>query len=232
MTVRAAAARAPVMKTAFTPMRTLREPASRRALPMRGDIGNSARRLDIRMRDYLGKAWGVPGLCSTVGTGSPEDSLVLGLAVVVLERLQPGDEAETAPVDLVRPGVVANIVRLTRSADRPGTSERTHRRARANSRFARLGGARSARDPATSVRSRCSIFDPACQRPELDRPASASGSRRLLSAEWMAGAPRASLVPTPVESGPERNRQSDENAAITLAVQMDIVTYLSSETTL
>src|SRR4029077_13799213 len=64
MTVRAAAARAPVMKTAFTPVRTLREPASRRALPMRGDIGNSARRLDIRMRDYLGKAWGVPGLCS------------------------------------------------------------------------------------------------------------------------------------------------------------------------
>jgi hypothetical protein len=29
----------------------------------------------------------VPGLCSTVGTDSPEDRLVLGLSVAVIERL-------------------------------------------------------------------------------------------------------------------------------------------------
>ena len=38
---------------------------------------------------------------------------VLRLSVAVIERLQPGDEAEAAPVDLVRPGVVTNIVWLT-----------------------------------------------------------------------------------------------------------------------
>jgi hypothetical protein len=44
------------MNNALRPMRTLREPARRRALPMRGDIGKLARRLEIRMRDYLGEA--------------------------------------------------------------------------------------------------------------------------------------------------------------------------------
>ena len=38
---------------------------------------------------------------------------VLRLSVAVIERLQPGDEAEAAPEDLVRPGVVTNIVWLT-----------------------------------------------------------------------------------------------------------------------
>src|SRR6266536_2322481 len=51
--VSVAAASAPEMKTALMPMRNLREPARRRAIPIRGDIGNSARRIMTRMRDYF-----------------------------------------------------------------------------------------------------------------------------------------------------------------------------------
>ena len=36
------------------------------------------------------------------GLLSPGEASVLGLAVVVVERLQPSNEAQTAPIDLVR----------------------------------------------------------------------------------------------------------------------------------
>jgi len=53
---------------------------------MRLDIGKSSRSLEIRSRDS-----GNP-FCSE-GLVSPEEASVLGLAVVVSERFQPGDEA-------------------------------------------------------------------------------------------------------------------------------------------
>src|SRR4029077_3364069 len=55
-----------------------------------------------------------------LGGGSPENRLLLGLSVVVIERLQPGDEAETTPVDLVRSGVGTNIVWLTGAVGEEG----------------------------------------------------------------------------------------------------------------
>src|SRR5690349_5705482 len=107
MAVRAAAARAPVTKTAFRAMRTRREPARRRALPMRLDIGKSSRSLEIRSRDSALRlsGWGRGPI------GSSGEASVLGLAVVVCERIQPCDEAKTPPEDLVRAWVIANIVR-------------------------------------------------------------------------------------------------------------------------
>jgi hypothetical protein len=37
--------------------------------------------------------------------------LVVGFAVVVVERLEPGDDPDAAPEDLVRAGVIANVLR-------------------------------------------------------------------------------------------------------------------------
>src|SRR5580765_5662431 len=181
MTVRAAAARAPVMKTAFTPMRTLREPASRRALPMRGDIGNSARRLDIRMRDCSGKAGACPGLCSTVGTGSPEDSLVLGLAVGrllgrALRRIAVGR------VEGVRPLAASGRRVLPIALERP--SELIERPSEL--RFAQLRAIRP-----RSGDLRCdptALFDPACQRCQYSRLS--LGVKDV--GEWMADVPERS----------------------------------------
>src|SRR5256885_11855009 len=54
---------------------------------------------------------------------SPGEASVLGLAVVVVERLQPSNEAKTTPEDLVRARVVANVV------GSPGTvREKSHTR--------------------------------------------------------------------------------------------------------
>src|SRR5918911_929576 len=97
------------MNMAFTAMRTRREPARRRALPMRLDIGKSSRSLEIRSSDNAYAFRVVEGL------DSPGEGSVLGLAVAVHERLQPGDEAKTPPVDLVRAGVIANVVRSPRT---------------------------------------------------------------------------------------------------------------------
>ena len=177
MTVRAAAARAPVMKTAFTPMRTLREPASRRALPMRGDIGNSARRLDIRMRDYLGKAGACPGLCSTVGTGSPEDSRVLGLAVGRLlgRALRPDPRRARGGVGPLALGARVLPIALERPSELIERSSEL--------RFAQLRAIRP-----RSGDLRCdptALFDPACQRREYSRLS--LGVKDV--GEWMADAP-------------------------------------------
>jgi hypothetical protein len=71
---------------------------------MRLDIGKSSRSLEIRSRDSGLR------LSELGGTGSPGEASVLGLAVVVAQRLQPGDEAKTPPIDLVRTRVIANVV--------------------------------------------------------------------------------------------------------------------------
>src|SRR6478736_6716324 len=107
--VSAAAASAPETKTALMPIRNLREPARRRALPIRGDIGNSARTLMTRMRDYFrveAGTWTRNELSSAGGTS------VLGLTIIVAQGLQPCDQADPPPEDLVRPGVIANVVGL------------------------------------------------------------------------------------------------------------------------
>src|SRR5689334_16739629 len=101
--VSAAAARAPVTKTELIARRTRREPAIRRALPMRPDIGKSSRSLEIRSRDSVSLSGGV-------GLRSPVEASVLGLAVVVSKRLKPGYEAKTSPIDLIRSWVIANVV--------------------------------------------------------------------------------------------------------------------------
>src|SRR5215831_13324663 len=107
--VSTAAASAPHTKKPLTAMRTRREPARRRALPMRLDIGKSSRSLEIRSRDSTAP-FGVG--CRRVV--SPGEASVLGLAVVVRERLQPGNEAKTPPVDLVGARVIADVVRSPR----------------------------------------------------------------------------------------------------------------------
>src|SRR5262249_43667383 len=104
-----AAPRAMHTKTAFTAMRIRREPARRRALPMRLDIGKSSRSLEVRSRDSTAP-FGVG--CRRVV--SPAEASVLGLTVVVHERLQPGNEAKTPPVDLVGARVIADVVRSPR----------------------------------------------------------------------------------------------------------------------
>jgi hypothetical protein len=77
---------------------------------MRLDIGKSSRSLEIRSRDSAKPfSWG--------GLVSPGEASVLGLAVVVSERFQPGDEAKTPPVDLVRTRVIANVVGPPRAVD-------------------------------------------------------------------------------------------------------------------
>src|SRR5215468_1417105 len=103
--VSTAAASAPHTKKPLTAMRTRREPARRRALPMRLDIGKSSRSLEIRSRDSA-----VPFRVGCKDVVSPGEASVLGLAVAICERLQPGNEAKTPPVDLVGARVIANIV--------------------------------------------------------------------------------------------------------------------------
>ena len=130
------------------------------------------------MRDYLGKAWGVPGLCSTVGTGSPGDSLVLGLAVGrVLGRA-----LRSIPVGRVEGvGPLAVSVRrvLPIALERP--SELIERPSEL--RFAQLHAIRP-----RSGDLRCdptALFDPACQRREY--PRLSLGVKDV--GEWMADAP-------------------------------------------
>src|SRR5256884_5329472 len=131
--VSTAAARAPETKTALRPIRILREPARRRALPMRGDIGNSARRLKTRMGDCLRSKTGTGRqneLSSAAGTR------VLGLTLMVAQCLQPcntggrslelfalpvvqrldaADDADAAPEDLPRARIPADVVRVARA---------------------------------------------------------------------------------------------------------------------
>src|SRR3977135_1704005 len=84
--VRAAAASAPEMNAALRPIRNLRERAKRRALPIRGDIGNSASRLMTRMRDYFRVK---PGLGRRNELSSAGGTSVLGLASIVAQGFQP-----------------------------------------------------------------------------------------------------------------------------------------------
>src|ERR1700704_1468101 len=101
--VSVAAASAPETNTALRPIRNLREPARRRALPIRGDIGNSASRLMTRMRDYFRVE---------AGTGTQEPTTFCGRDVSprALHHRSPRTPAlnqpDPPPVDLVRPGVV------------------------------------------------------------------------------------------------------------------------------
>src|SRR5712691_11658349 len=113
--VRTAAASAPEMNTALIPMRNLREPARRRALPMRGDIGNSARRLKTRMGDcFRGEA----GTKRKSKLSSAGGASVLGLdrhRSPVVELLDAPDHADAAPEHLLGARVPADVVRLARS---------------------------------------------------------------------------------------------------------------------
>jgi hypothetical protein len=64
---------------------------------MRGDIGKSARRLEILMGDYLESAarTGEAALCSRTRRRSPSEGSFLGLAAVVVEWFQPCDQSDS-----------------------------------------------------------------------------------------------------------------------------------------
>src|SRR5437764_6028184 len=78
-TVSVAPTSAPVTKTAFRAMRARREPARRRALPMRLDIGKSSRSLEIRSSDSAAPFRRLESQNGDVaGLVSPEEAPVLG----------------------------------------------------------------------------------------------------------------------------------------------------------
>src|SRR5436853_5737787 len=101
-TVSVAPTSAPVTKTAFRAMRARREPARRRALPMRLDIGKSSRSLEIRSSDSAAPFRRLESQNGDVaGLVSPEEAPVLGIFARHTRQRSPSNKAHPAPGEIL-----------------------------------------------------------------------------------------------------------------------------------
>src|SRR5690348_14831489 len=113
-------------------------------------------------------------------TDSLEVRLVLGLSVVVLESLEPGDQPDATPEDLLRSGVVANIARV------PGPVRQVREAVRTGSEAVRDAGAGRSRDDVAGPELVLPVLEAGVQpgrarcRPELEHAAAVEDDEDLL----------------------------------------------------
>ena len=101
---------------------------------------------------------------------------VLGLSIIVLEWLEPGDETHPAPEDLVRARVIANVVWL------PGAVDEEGHPLGAGPQVVRDPGARRPPDYVAGMEVVLpGLFpEPVCGRPELECAAALEEDEDLL----------------------------------------------------